>query len=108
MSANDEFRAQDTNTDDVVQGSDTIDNDYASRTGQSEIPVVKDETAIEQPLGSDPGSDQALGMSTLSHEIIDPSASSASPTRRFPYSPFLLSTVILHRHHILYPTIITD
>jgi len=31
-------------------GQVPADNDYASRTGQSEIPVVKDETAINDPI----------------------------------------------------------
>ena len=43
---------------------DVQDNEYVSRTGQSEIPVTKDETSIEDPI--DPAtadSDQQLGVS---------------------------------------------
>ena len=35
--------------DDVNVGN-KIDNDYASRTGQSQIPVQKDEASIEDPI----------------------------------------------------------
>jgi PKD repeat protein len=42
------------------------DNDYASRTGQSEIPVQKDEAAIEDPIDADTAdSDKVLGMYCL-------------------------------------------
>jgi hypothetical protein len=42
------------------------DNDYASRTGQSEIPVQKDEAAIEDPIDADTAdSDKVLGMRLL-------------------------------------------
>ncbi|KAI5361029.1 hypothetical protein Slin15195_G089380 [Septoria linicola] len=30
-----------------IPAGDALDNDYVSRTGQSEIPVVKDDAAIE-------------------------------------------------------------
>ena len=50
-------------TDDVVQGGDTIDNSYA--TGKTDaVPVLKDEQPVEQPNDQrNPDSDQALGMS---------------------------------------------
>ena len=41
---------------------DAVDNDYASRTGQSFIPVQKDEAPVEDPI--DPAtadSDEQLG-----------------------------------------------
>lgn len=39
------------------------DNDYASRTGQSEIPVQKDEASIEDPIDADTAdSDKTLGL----------------------------------------------
>jgi hypothetical protein len=61
--ANDEYVNQDTVTDDIPQGGDTIDNSYASRTGQSTIPVVKDERPVEQPNDEgNPDSDERLGM----------------------------------------------
>jgi hypothetical protein len=38
-----------------------IDNDYASRTGQNQIPVQKDEAPIEDPIDPDTAdSDQVL------------------------------------------------
>jgi hypothetical protein len=44
------------------------DNDYASRTGQSEIPVQKDEAAIEDPINPDTAdSDKVLGMYHILH-----------------------------------------
>ena len=39
-----------------------MDNDYASRTGQSEIPVQKDDAPVEDPIDpSTADSDQTLG-----------------------------------------------
>ncbi|KAJ9652371.1 hypothetical protein H2198_008375 [Neophaeococcomyces mojaviensis] len=59
--ANQEFNKQDTTTDDIPQGGDTIDNSYASRSGQTTVPVVKDETPVEQPNDKrNPDSDAAL------------------------------------------------
>jgi hypothetical protein len=44
------------------------DNDYASRTGQSEIPVQKDDAPIEDPIDPDTAdSDKVLGMYPLLH-----------------------------------------
>lgn len=64
--ANQEFSNADTVTDDVPQGGDTIDNSYASRPGQTSVPVVKDETPIEQPNdATNPDSDEMLGMCYL-------------------------------------------
>ncbi len=43
-------------------GADTVQNDYKSRTGQSQIPVQSDETAVQDPI--DPktaDSDEQLG-----------------------------------------------
>ena len=43
-----------------------MDNDYKSRTGQSEIPVVADDAAIEDPIDPDTAdSDKQLGMNTM-------------------------------------------
>ncbi|KAJ9616181.1 uncharacterized protein PV06_11461 [Exophiala oligosperma] len=59
--ANQEFSKQDTTTDDIPQGGDTVDNSYASRPGQISIPVLRDETPVEQPNDAhNPDSDQAL------------------------------------------------
>ncbi|CAD0098669.1 unnamed protein product [Aureobasidium mustum] len=42
------------------------DNDYQSRTGQSEIPVQKDEATIEDPIDPDTAdSDKVLGMYSI-------------------------------------------
>ncbi len=66
--ANDEYNKQDTTTDDIPQGGDTIDNSYASRTGQTSVPVLKDETPVEQPNDArDPDSDRALGTLSISN-----------------------------------------
>ncbi len=43
-------------------GADTIQNDYKSRTGQSQIPVQSDDATVEDPI--DPNSadsDETLG-----------------------------------------------
>jgi hypothetical protein len=59
--ANSEFNKQNTKTDDVVQGGDTIDNSYASG-GNEPVPVLKDEVPVEQPNDKrNPDSDEALG-----------------------------------------------
>lgn len=45
-----------------------VDNDYASRTGQSQVPVQKDEADVVDPI--DPAtadSDETLGMSFHNH-----------------------------------------
>ena len=57
----DEFSKQDTATDDIPQGGDTIDDTYVTK-GREPVPVVKDETAVEQPNDTrNPDSDEALG-----------------------------------------------
>ena len=61
-SADDQYeQANDAVSGDVPSG-DVQDNDYASRTGQSEIPVQKDSAPVEDPI--DPAtadSDKMLG-----------------------------------------------
>ena len=58
--ANAEFDKQNTETDDVVQGGDTVDNSYASG-GNEPVPVMKDEEPVEQPNDRrNPDSDEAL------------------------------------------------
>jgi hypothetical protein len=47
--ANKEYAQLDTTTDDIPQGADTVDNTYSTRAGQRHVPVVKDETPVEQP-----------------------------------------------------------
>jgi hypothetical protein len=49
---------------------DAGDNDYASRTGQSSIPVQKDEAPVEDPI--DPATadtDEQLGVYPLTYRI---------------------------------------
>jgi hypothetical protein len=61
------------------------DNDYASRTGQSEIPVQKDEAAIEDPIDPDTAdSDTVLGMYRLLYFHQTILTSLQSKTRRLP------------------------
>lgn len=63
--ANSEFDKQNTDSDDVVQGGDTVDNSYASG-GNEPLPVVKDEVPVEQPNDRrNPDSDAALGKCSL-------------------------------------------
>ncbi|RQM04613.1 hypothetical protein DH86_00004082, partial [Scytalidium sp. 3C] len=52
----------DTETDDIPQGGDTVDNSYAmSDNGSGPIPVIKDEQRVEQPNDRrNPDSDRAL------------------------------------------------
>lgn len=55
------FDKQNSETDDIPQGGDTVDNSYA--TNDTVVPVVKDEVAVEQPNdGRNPDSDEALGI----------------------------------------------
>jgi hypothetical protein len=61
------------------------DNDYASRTGQSEIPVQKDEAAIEDPIDPDTAdSDKVLGMYHLLHSSPTFLTTPQSRMRRLP------------------------
>jgi hypothetical protein len=66
MSADDKYEAQNDMAGRDAPAGDVVDNDYASRTGQSHIPVVKDETSIEDPIPDDGSadSDKALGEYT--------------------------------------------
>jgi hypothetical protein len=58
------FDKQDTDTDDIPQGGDTVDNSYA--TNDKVVPVVKDEVPVEQPNDArNPDSDEALGTLIL-------------------------------------------
>ena len=49
-SADDIYEAQNDVTAGDVPGGDSKDNDYASRTGQSHIPVQKDDAIVEDPI----------------------------------------------------------
>jgi hypothetical protein len=68
--ANAEFDKQDSVTnDDLPEGSDTVDDRYATPTDQEPIPVITDETPVEQPnLEGDPDSDETLR--TLHHHNV--------------------------------------
>jgi hypothetical protein len=62
-----------TTNDDLPEGSDTVDNTYATGPNQTEVPVLKDETPVERQSDEvDPDSDEVLGMlhSTLSRQAI--------------------------------------
>ena len=55
-----------------IPAGDAQDNDYVSRTGQSEIPVVKDDAAIEAgPYEGGADSDEQLGTSSMSTHCHD-------------------------------------
>lgn len=57
------------------QTGDTTQDDYKSRTGQSEIPVVSDGATVEDNLGSreEQNSDAQLGMLSLPRRHVRPS-----------------------------------
>jgi hypothetical protein len=62
MSANDQY--------DQAPAGDAGDNDYVSRTGQSEIPVQKDEAPIEDPYNTaSADSDEQLGKPFIDEDI---------------------------------------
>lgn len=62
-SADDQYEQQNDVTGGDVPSGSKIDNDYASRTGQYQIPVQKDEAPVADPINPDTAdSDQTLGM----------------------------------------------
>jgi hypothetical protein len=68
--ANSEFSNQNTETDDIPQGGDTIDNSYVSG-GNGPVPVLKDETPVEQPNDAlSPDSDETLGEYTFASFVL--------------------------------------
>ncbi|KAL2043920.1 hypothetical protein N7G274_003440 [Stereocaulon virgatum] len=61
MSADDKYEQENDMASGDVPAGDPIDNDYVSRPGQSEVPVVKDDAAVEEPTETaEPDSDEAL------------------------------------------------
>ena len=63
-SADDTYEQQNDVTGGKVPAGDSKDDDYASRTGQNQIPVQKDDRPVEDPI--DPAtadSDAVLGTS---------------------------------------------
>ena len=70
-SADDQYEIQNDVTTGDVPAGDSIDNDYSSRTGQSHIPVQKDEADVEDPI--DPAtadSDETLRMYYLIQTVV--------------------------------------
>ncbi|KAL8694686.1 MAG: hypothetical protein Q9218_000697 [Villophora microphyllina] len=62
-SADDQYEQQNDVTGGDVPSGNKIDNDYTSRTGQSQIPVQKDEAPVEDPINADTAdSDQTLAQ----------------------------------------------
>lgn len=76
-SADDQYEQQNDTVTGGVPAGDSKDNDYASRTGQNQIPVQKDDAPVEDPINPDTAdSDQTLG--------------NAAPTSQFfPFRGFL-------------------
>ena len=61
MSADDKYEQENDMTSGDVPAGDPVDNDYKSRPGQSEIPVVGDDAPVEEPSGTaEPDSDETL------------------------------------------------
>ena len=70
-SADDQYEQQNDVVSGDVPGGDAQDNDYASRTGQYEVPVQKDEAPVNDPI--DPAtadSDEALGDGPIHHNVL--------------------------------------
>ncbi len=70
-SADDAYEQKNDATGGDVPAGDSVDNDYVSRTGQSAIPVQKDEKPVEDPI--DPAtadSDKTLGMYSLKSPVL--------------------------------------
>ena len=66
MSADDQYEQQNDMAGGDVPAGDSVDNEYTSRTGQSHLPVQKDEAPVEDPI--DPAtadSDETLGIIPL-------------------------------------------
>lgn len=70
-SADDQYEQQNDVVGGDVPAGDSKDNDYASRTGQSEIPVQKDDVPVTDPINpSTADSDQVLGMHLHFHYFV--------------------------------------
>ncbi|KIW53054.1 hypothetical protein PV05_08653 [Exophiala xenobiotica] len=72
-----------------VSGADTVQNDYKSRTGQSTIPVQKDEVPVEDPIDAKTAdSDEQLARDDTDaidqSNIIDERTRGASKSYREP------------------------
>ena len=63
-SADDQYEQKNDPTGGDVPAGDAKDNSYASRTGQYQVPVQKDEAPVEDPINpANADSDEMLGMS---------------------------------------------
>ena len=72
-SPDDQYEQQNDFTSDAPIGN-VSDNNYTSRTGQSQIPARKDDTPVEDPIDSATAdSDETLGMfiSRCSRRLVD-------------------------------------
>jgi hypothetical protein len=82
---------------DIPQG-DAVDNDYKSRTGQSEIPVQSDEAAVEATEYDNGGdSDKQLGMVPILFNTFSLLTSQQRRMRRMP----LMRATLLTRAHVV-------
>lgn len=62
-SADDQYEQQNDSVTGDVPAGDSKDNDYASRSGQYQIPVQKDDLPVEDPINpATADSDETLGM----------------------------------------------
>ena len=72
-SADDQYEQQNDPVTGDVPGGDAKDNDYASRTGQYQVPVQNDEAPVNDPI--DPAtadSDETLGKAPLCSNVLCP------------------------------------
>ncbi|KAL8706052.1 MAG: hypothetical protein Q9201_000874 [Fulgogasparrea decipioides] len=80
-SADDQYEQQNDVTGGNVPSGTKVDNDYVSRTGQSQIPVQKDEAPVEDPINpATADSDQTLAQDDA--EAIDQSNVVGNRTRK--------------------------
>lgn len=81
-SADDQYEVQNDQAGGDIPAGDVQDNDYKSRTGQSEIPVQSDDAPVEDPidpanadsdaqLGKNPHSFDHLRMVQLTHPVTE-------------------------------------
>ena len=71
-SADDQYEQANDTVQSGVPAGDSKDNDYASRSGQYQIPVQKDDAPVNDPI--DPAtadSDETLGMFGSCHKIVE-------------------------------------
>lgn len=71
MSADDQYEAQNDRVSGDAPAGDAGDNDYASRTGQSQIPVQKDDAPVEDPIPGDGRADSDEYLAQDEKDAID-------------------------------------